>query len=246
MNTNLITLNTSLFSVELATGAESFRQSLLDRAKTITQVSDEIDQDACVSVLKMLKEFVSGIEKTRKDIKSPVLDLGKKIDSVASCFTNPVEAEVTRLTKTLNLFQAELLRKQQEAEAKRLAELKKLEEEKQQAEALRLKAIRDAESAKTNAELSEAQSRLKEANQKLSAVEIVPTIPAVQTSNPEGLTVKKVWKFEVISIQQLAVSRWDLVRCEPNTAAINQAMSQGMTSCPGLKIWSEIATQIRK
>lgn len=60
-----------------------------------------------------------------------------------------------------------------------------------------------------------------------------------------GQSVKTVWSFEVLDVNALAQHNMALVRVEPNASAIAKMIELGVRDIPGLRIYSEIKTQVR-
>jgi hypothetical protein len=313
-------------SITLAADAEKQRAELVKEAETITEISESFTMECATDVMRKLKGCLSSVESSRSEVKAPILDWGRKIDSMARDFLSPVNAQVARLTGLMNRYAAEQKRIADEAEAKRQAELRRIEEERQaalRAEAKRQQEARQAEEdarraeeakhvAFTNEESEKAQREADEANRvlavdkfvasmssesihvaandgqlgvatinalyvacaaktpeekaevvsvafekinaeqsirsiaQLNADRIKAQVMPVAVAKPAGLIVKEVWKFEVLSVDELYAANPGMVRMEANTAAINSALRAGAREIPGLRIWSEVETGVRK
>lgn len=251
------------------------RDAAVQTAKSITSITDQWALEDAVECLKSLKSLTSLTERSRTDVKAPVLELGRTIDSKAREFSQPIEVEVTRVNRLVTEYQAEQQRKAQEVERQRQAELRRIEDaqrlaaeeeakrqrEAAEAEAARKQAELDAQStfdegdeAKATAAAADAENKRKEAEtaaeverQKLVKLEQDKARAQVQVPavKVSGLITKDVWKFEVTDLWLLARDNRDLVRLEANTAAINDAIRSGMRLCPGLRIYSETKTEVR-
>jgi hypothetical protein len=122
---------------EITEEAYALRNRALKLAQTIFRVTNEIEQSAAVLALQELKTLRVGIEQSRKLVKAPVIDLGKRIDAIASDFlSEPVKLE-GKLGGMINHFQKEGLKKQREAQ-------EQLEREAKEAERLRELAAKEA------------------------------------------------------------------------------------------------------
>jgi len=263
-------------SVELTPDVLSKRDALLAEAKSIAVVSDEWSLEEAVGHLRTLQGLVKSVEKSRTEVKSPVLDLGRAIDAKAKEFVSQVEAEATRINRLVTEYQAEQRRIAAAAESARQAELVRIEAEKRraaeeqerlrrEAEAAELKRQQELDKAEASfdeteestaaAAAAEAAERKREAEaaaeaERLRLAQLEEQRRAAQSTvaapaKVSGLVTKEVWKFDVEDIWVLARDNRDLVRIEPNTAAINEAIRGGMRGCPGLRIYSETKTEVR-
>ena len=95
-----------------------------------------------------------------------------------------------------------------------------------------------------NAERAAEAERQRLAQLAIQQSQVQQSVARAQVK-PAGLVVREVWKFEVLDIRHLVASNPALVRFEPNTAAINEAIRNGLRTCPGLRIYSETVTGVR-
>lgn len=176
---------------EITAGAQELKKRAIALAQPITKVETESEQSLAVNALKELKAIRSGMEATRKSVKAPVLELGKRIDSIAAEFLSETDREEMRLQGLINHFQRKQL------------ELKRQEEERirrEQAEAARLEedARRKREEAEraNDPKLKEEAYKLEQkALDKSMATELAPL--AVVATKPKGLVVKSKLNFEI-------------------------------------------------
>ena len=164
---------------------------------------------------------------------------------------------------------AEQRRQAAEAEARRLAELQRIEDERRIAHAAVLRAEaakraaaeserRAAERAMLDQEVKQAEFdqlaqdkrkaeeqaealRVQQAKLEQAAAAAV-SAPSKVPSRASGMVVRNVPKFEVLDIWQ--VPR-DFVRIEPHSSAILDAIRKGVTEIPGLKVWFETPVTAR-
>lgn len=131
---------------EEVTVPELFRlrkDDVLYDATLIEYVNDPETHDQAVLVQRDLRECRTRIESSRKEIKAPVIKLGKLIDAVAATEDKELEVEENRIQSLVNDFQALELAKARAAENARRLEEERLERERQ-AELRRLQEIEDA------------------------------------------------------------------------------------------------------
>jgi hypothetical protein len=117
----------------------------------------------------------------------------------------------------------------------RLEEKARREAEAAIAVAASPKAVAAAEAAAESA-IIEATFR---AEEKLAAV-----VPVEQPQKLEGVSVRKVWLFEVTDIRSLYAARPDLVELSPKNRDIKAALEAG-AKLPGIKAWQENSARIR-
>jgi hypothetical protein len=70
------------------------------------------------------------------------------------------------------------------------------------------------------------------------------SVPIVQ-AKAEGVSSRKVWKFDVLDIRELAKHSPGLVRMEPDAKAINLVIADGSRAIPGLRIYETTETKVR-
>ena len=250
------------------------RDQLIAEAEFITSIDSPSDGEMAVEALKNMKGLLKLAEASRVEVKKPVLEVGKRIDSLASEFCAPLVAAAARVNDMIAKWQLAQQKAAQEAERLRRAELDRIEKERQaklREEEDRLAALKKAEQDKARAELearlaitrqeqAEALAKVKaaelERREQFSALhetkaeqrELVAqasVMAPVPVAKPAGVVNKTVWRFEVGNLQQLLGARADLCDISPSSSRINEAIRNGMKECPGLRIWSEQQTTVR-
>lgn len=234
------------------------KQLLLVEAGEITAVNDAFEADCATQALRKIKALQSQIERSRKDVKKPVLELGRRIDSIADEFCVDLESETSRLTKLLNAHVEREMRARQEEErkareaAQEAARKAEAERRRQEAEARRLEEDRRAAEAAAAApfdeqEKAEAAAKLKaieEQKRAMAAAAQAAPLPVPAVPKPPPPPAKEVWHFRVNDIAALYAARPDLVRLSENVSAIQADIKGGMRQCPGLEIWSEVVAKV--
>jgi hypothetical protein len=203
------------------------RDGLLLKAQGVEEVRSVAAQQVAANMLNEVSTFLSEIEKARTTLKEPFLTFGRKIDQDIKEFVGVIDKEKSRLKDLLSGYQQKLEREATIEEAKRLAEIERLEAEKAKLDA---KPDDDATVMLQREEIDKAIGK-----------ELVPK----EVAKPAGVSIGKVWKFEVLDIKAFYAARPDLCNVEPRTAAINAVIRAegGPRSIPGLKIWE--TTEIR-
>src|SRR5262245_44303467 len=103
---------------EITQEAWQLKREALDAAKPIARVETPEQQVAAVNALQKLKEVRNGIEDSRKAVKKPVLDLGRKIDEIARNYAEEIEKQYGRLSGMINHYQRKLLEQTNKEAAK--------------------------------------------------------------------------------------------------------------------------------
>jgi len=220
-NTTLIHVG-DLGETEIALLPEAIelRDKLLSQAAEVTAVADAFDADCAADVLKAITVATKAIETTRKEVKAPVLDLGKRIDGVAKEFSGRLDEEKSRISKLLGAYEAMERKKREEAE--RIARNEAIAK------------IKEAESTGDESRIEKANT---ESAQIMSAA-------AEVAHRPEGTAVRETWEFEVTDIDALYKAAPYLCRIEPDGPAIRAAIKKNQ-NIPGLRVWKEAKSYIR-
>lgn len=222
------------YNLTIAPEAEAQKAQLLKYAALIVEVRDNTASNAAVEQIKRLGDMRRIVEKSRKLVKEPVLDVGKDIDEKAKAFSKEIEAEEKRLSdlvaKHAQAVEAERQRVLREQEAKRReeeriqreAEAARLRAE-QEAEAAR-KAAADAEWAEDPAVVAAAEAQAKQKAEELAAAQAAAEAakPAPQFDLVPQATsgVKFEWDFEVTDLHALYQHNASLVKMEAKRSEI--------------------------
>lgn len=226
----------------------------IEKAGKITAVTTAEEQATAVEAIAELRGLVKKMDASHKEVKSPVLDLGRKIDATKNEYNAELDAEAKRVNDMVQGFFREEAKK---AAARQkflddMAEKKRLREEEEarqaQEEAARLHGqAQTAETVQESLELtSQAQVHEQVAEQAQErAADIAPARVAAPVK-AAGMIARKVWKHEVVDINQLYRARPELVKLEPKTALINSAIAMSEDKrIPGLRIWEDLDTTVR-
>lgn len=271
MNTLTVTGFTAP-TVHLAQSALDAKTAALADARAIVTVGNDMEAVYAGDSLTTIKGLLKACETGRKAIKEPVLDLGRRIDATAAQYAAELTQESDRLSRLVSAHVEKKRREAEEAERKRQAELRRIEEERlaaereakrkadeeaaqraREAQALIDAARNAAEAERIKQQAAEAAERARLAQERAAFdAEQAAKARAAQVMNApvkaapkiEGVSVRKVWRFEVTDIRALYAARPDLVDLIPRTREINTAIAAG-TQIPGLKAWQEAETRVR-
>lgn len=118
MNTSLTTpllLQGDGYSIVITPDALKKKESLIQYASQITEVTDNDSANLAKSAMKDVNDMMIAVEKSRKEVKAPVLQVGDKIDTAAKEFVKELDAQKSRLNKLVTDHAAEQARLQREA-----------------------------------------------------------------------------------------------------------------------------------
>lgn len=252
--------------ISAADAARQQRDQLLALSRKGTSIKDAAGAERATAILRDIKTFTRTIEDGRKMAKAPILDLGKKVDSIATDLTADLDNEAVRIGRLIGTFQQEQERIAEEARRRAFEEqerIRKEAEEKQAAadaeakrvqdeldakaarartDAGRERAEKEAEEARIQAE-RDRQAREMEANHK--AAQVARVVPVV--AKPAGIATRSEIKFEVTDIVALYEANAAFVILQPNNAALKAALKQlpEGQSLPGVRHWKEAAVTVR-
>ena len=232
MSIKTLAISPEVGQIQISVPAIALRhkQEILQRAAEVTVVDSVESQTLAIECAAVQKGLVKELEKQRKALKQPFIDIGKAIDASAEKFRTDLDADIARLEKLISDFQrkerekVEAQRQEQErirqaAEQAVERERNRLEEIERQKSAAgiasavaRKKAVREkalAEYARLEQESEAAQLALSEAQgdvEQLANTTVTRLIPAAS----EGAAIRQEFDFEVTDIE--AFYAWDLER----------------------------------
>jgi regulator of protease activity HflC (stomatin/prohibitin superfamily) len=160
------------YGIEVSQSAIQLKQDLLAETKAFTTVSSPAESNQARAFIGRLAEVRIAVEKRRKEVKEPVLDLGKKIDAAAKDYSGTLSDEESRITHLVGIYAERIEAERRKAEKERqdaererlrlelIAEAKrKREEEEKAAQAAAAEAARiAAEEAQFNAASEEEEA----------------------------------------------------------------------------------------
>jgi hypothetical protein len=222
----VFTLTDSLASCQILTDASynKVKQDLLDRATEIKTVPDGFLADIATDILKGIKVTLKAVETSRKEVKGPLIQKGREIDSIANGFTEELIEQADRLSRLIGAWQA--------------AERQRREKERRAAE----QAAKDA-AFLAAAEIRKAKTDEEEqaAIEKAAAIQQTSrqVIANTKDTEPKGAKLRTILKWEVIDIELLFQKFPHLCNIEPNGDLI-RATIKTRKEIPGLRIWEEV------
>ena len=122
------------YQITITPEAEKQKATILTAARAVVAVTDTDSCDIAQSRLRSLASVRTAVESSRKIVKAPVIDLGKKIDGIAADFVADVVAEEARLSGLVTEYAREQQRIHREAEIAAEQERQRVERERHEAE----------------------------------------------------------------------------------------------------------------
>lgn len=244
------------YTLTVTPEAIALKEQLLAAAMAITVVTSNEEAETAHAQVKELAKLRTLTEKSRVEVKAPVLAITKRIDDTAKAFGGDVEREENRLKRLIGDHAAKVeeerraaIRRQQEEERKREEEEAKAKAAAEEAERARkaaeaaeweddeeTKAVEEAK-AKAAAELAEATRKASE-----EAGAAARTASLVVNTAPTG-KVKFEPDYTVTDVHALYAAHPDLVELtvkrSPTIARIRAHMElhgDELPSFPGLSI----------
>lgn len=185
---------------------------LTDNCNKIVINSNETLETA-KNLAKTAKKVESLIEDKRKEITAPILAEKKKIDDFAKAITNDLNKAMTGLRSQILSFEKKL-------EQERLAEARRLEEEKRKLE----------ESLREAAKKGEIENRNDDAQKLVELKDMVHSASTNVTSN----AIRKIWTHDVVDLN-LVPREYMMI----DERKIKDAITAGIREIPGINIYQK-------
>ena len=132
--TNALAILGDGYQIQITPEAEKQKATIISAARAVVAVTDADSCDIAQSRLRSLASVRNAVESSRKQVKAPVIDLGKRIDGIAADFVADVVAEESRLSGLVTEYAREQQRLKREAELAAEQERQRVERERHEAE----------------------------------------------------------------------------------------------------------------
>jgi len=134
MSTTALAILGDGYQIQITPEAEKQKATIINAARAVVAVTDADSCDIAQSRLRSLASVRTAVESSRKQVKAPVIDLGKRIDGIAADFVAEVIAEEARLSGLVTEYAREQQRIKREAELAAEQERQRVERERHEAE----------------------------------------------------------------------------------------------------------------
>lgn len=218
------------------------REDAIASASLIARVSNAAENALAVEAQRKCTVLVREVEAARKRVKEPVLDLGRRIDTIAREATAPIEAALAPVVQLISDFQAAERERERREQARIEAERAAAEREAMRlrlAEEARIQAEARAamESARSRAEAdhiahqaelarlaaAEAEVKAKAEAQERAAMDMQVHAAA----KAHGQSVRMEWEVNVVDLWALARAHPACVTITPRLTEIKAILSAG-------------------
>lgn len=225
--TEALILTGSGYGLEISPAALALKAQLMETAAAVLRVTDNDESGDAQLVIRKLAGVRTMVEKCRKEIKEPVLTIGKLIDTTAKAYLREIEQEENRIRNMVGQHAAEVARRKAEAEA---AERRAFEEARAAREAA-LAAQQAAEAAsaakQSMAEVMAARAEEKEAEAaRQASLDLRLNASAEVAAAKVADGVRFAWDFEVTKIRKLYETDSELVEMTPRRSLIMQKIKE--------------------
>ena len=197
MNTDTLILSGEGYSLTICQNAEEAKRDLLVASSNVCKVTNNDESADAAYVMRSLAQMRIMVDKGRKDVKEPVLRIGKLIDTSAKTFLIEIEAEEARLRKLIGDHANEVAR---------IAAIKAEEERKafEIARAAREAAAAAQDAAEASGRIADviAAKQAEQARQETLGARMEASSELAATKVADG--VRFAWDFEVVDIEQVA------------------------------------------
>jgi chromosome segregation ATPase len=187
------------YQIQITPEAEKQKATIINAARAVVAVTDTDSCDIAQSRLRSLASVRTAVESSRKQVKAPVIDLGKRIDGIAADFVAEVIAEEARLSGLVTEYAREQQRIKREAELAAEQERQRIERERHEAE---MAAQREA--ARIERERQAAERATHEAE--------IARLKAEAAQSEEGQRAAREAQERALAAQREAEARADAAR----------------------------------
>ena len=240
----LIKANLKPVTLAMTPEAAAERDTLLVKSNAVVKPTDAASQQLACDVAVELQERIKAVGKMRKELTKPLDDTISAAIAIERQYCAPLTAEIERIKRVVGEFQDEEDRRVEAAEEARLAELRRLDEEKKAAET-KLEQATPRQAVKLEAEIERKDTQFN--------VLIRSESPQVVKATGQARVSKVKW---VITDPKLAYEKNPhfFNPPEPRASVINQCAipAEGRTEAnpetalyPGLACWYEKTIMFR-
>lgn len=194
------------YVVTITDAALMERKGALETTAEITQVTSPSERSDALAAVSLTKGLLKALEKTREEIKRPVLDAGQAIDRAAKSYADALKIEQNRVEKLLNEYQAKCNERAEELRRQEMAEI-----------------------AKQNAEAAQANDieRLRENAERAAEIN--------QPTRVEGAMMKQGLEYDILNALEAATAHPELFTIEPKRRELLAFVNApGFVSMPGI------------
>jgi len=115
MTNQIIELTGSGYELTITEAAEESKRDLIVASSHINQVTSNDESGDASYYVRQLAQVRIAVEKSKKEIKAPILEISKRIEEVSKNYLFELEEEEQRIKKLISDYSLEVARKKSEA-----------------------------------------------------------------------------------------------------------------------------------
>jgi len=209
-------------SIHITEEGQKIKSTLIHAAIEVAQIVTAEQRDNALVAAGNIKAHISAVEKTRKEIKEPFLQMGRAIDAAAKEHSEDLESYLKRLNNLIGSFEDARRREQEAQERARRAEEARLAEEQRKAQQ---EADRLAEEARKKAEAAAAKGKELTPAQKVKALE-----DQLQAEEEQEAREREMRRLE----EERTVARQKAEEAKPTGGALREEIDVEVTDIHAL------------
>lgn len=224
------------------TAIATIPQDQIDRIHIIGEmvITSAVMEKEAIDGLTFIQSIKRSLEKSRKELVSPLNEKVKQINSSFKLLLTPIEQSEGKVKNGLldwRRKEAERIRIEQEHIARENAERERLVREAEEVERVRveMQSKAEAEEAGLTSEEAEEHVRSEVANVSVESptIEALPAqAPATVKSSIGSATIRKVWTFKIDDPNLIPRAYLSI-----NEGNIREAIRAGVREIPGVRIY---------
>lgn len=217
------------------------RNELIAKSDAVQPITEPSQEAFAVSCGIELSRLLKLAESSRKELKAPVLEVGKQIDQIAADYSTPIQQALDRVSSIVARWQESEKQRIIDEEKRKHEEFIRLEQERY---ALENQAKDLTKSIDSDETLDLAIKAEQEAIKAKTLADMAMTIQVAPICKSKG-SVSGTEKFvEVLDVHALYKARPELVKLEAKVGAIKAVWSPGI-EIPGVRCWQEAKASFR-
>jgi hypothetical protein len=222
-NALIIASTRQLPTFELNEHAKVAKSKALENAALIAKVTNADSKIIAVRAQQQLKGVLNDIERARKQLKEPILEAGRKLDTLCATESLELEKEFGRVSNAVKEFDDAERRRVLEEERLQREELARIEREKQ----AELKRIADEQAARE----AEARRVQEEADRKVrEAAETAAKLAAEATNKKQREAAEKQAAAAAAQTAAIEEKAGDAAYCAAKPIEITKVAGQRQTT----------------
>lgn len=229
--TDLIIRNDATLTANASKKAEELKVEALASGALIGRVANANENSVGNEALTKLQTVIKAVEKSRVEVKGPLITYGKIIDQTAKDFVAELVEEASRIGALLSDFAALERQRQQAAIARENERLTALERERE-AELAKVKNHDEADAVR----------------ERFSDLAAQTSTPIPQVAHAKGQRVTEDWDITITDVHALYRMHSQCVELKPRLSEIKSLLNlghkvAGVTAIPVVKVGVRLAPQ---